>query len=224
MSSLALQCDRAGVRCPPSTAMTSEAQRHEFHRRSPPIPTRPIRTVLIDVSTDSQRAFWDAPLWLPIGGIVEGGEDLWEVVSVRLRMPTASPDDAVRPVPPLSTHAKPRRSAGRPPNWCGRNERRLAFAPRLAPALRSWRLRRPAAEAPSPRLSAAALRPSANTGPAPVPSNRRVRARAPPPRPGPHRARHGSRAGRTSPARRHTPSSTRAASLPRAGARRLRPA
>jgi hypothetical protein len=80
------------------TALTSEAQRHEFHSRSEPIPTRPIRTVLIDVTTDMQRAFWDAPLWLPIGGIVEGGEDLWEVVSVRLRMPTASPDEAVRPV------------------------------------------------------------------------------------------------------------------------------
>jgi hypothetical protein len=78
--------------------MTAEAQRHEIHSRSEPNPERRIRTVLIDVSTDEQRGFWDAPLWLPIGGIVEGGDDLWEVVSLRLRLPTASPDHAVRPV------------------------------------------------------------------------------------------------------------------------------
>ena len=50
------------------------------------------------MSTDTQRGFWDAPIWLPIGGLIEGGEDLWEVVSVRLRLPTASIDDGVRPV------------------------------------------------------------------------------------------------------------------------------
>jgi hypothetical protein len=50
------------------------------------------------VSTDTQRGFWDAPFWLPIGGVIEGGDDLWEVVSVRLRLPTASIDGAVRPV------------------------------------------------------------------------------------------------------------------------------
>ena len=80
------------------TPLTAEQLRHEFHSRSDPIPTRPIRTVLIDVSTDTQRGFWDAPFWLPIGGVIEGGDDLWEVVSVRLRLPTASVDDAVRPV------------------------------------------------------------------------------------------------------------------------------
>jgi hypothetical protein len=78
--------------------LTEEQQRQEFHSRSEPIPTRPIRTVLVDVATDQQRGFWDAPLWLPIGGVVEGGDDLWEIVSVRLRMPTASPTEPVRPV------------------------------------------------------------------------------------------------------------------------------
>jgi hypothetical protein len=82
----------------PPSALTEEQQRHELHARSDPIPTRPIRTVLVDVATDRQLGFWDAPLWLPIGATVEGGTDLWEVVSVRLRLPTASPDEAVRPV------------------------------------------------------------------------------------------------------------------------------
>jgi hypothetical protein len=82
----------------PVTPATAEQMRHEFHSRSEPIPARPIRTVLIDVSTDTQRGFWDAPLWLPIGGVLEGGDDLWEVVSVRLRLPTASVDAGVRPV------------------------------------------------------------------------------------------------------------------------------
>jgi hypothetical protein len=80
------------------TPLTEEQQRQEFHSRSAPIPTRPVRTVLIDVSSDTQRGFWDAPLWLPIGGILEGGDDLWEIVSVRLRLPTASPEEGVRPV------------------------------------------------------------------------------------------------------------------------------
>jgi hypothetical protein len=78
--------------------MTEEQMRQEFHARSEPIPTRPVRTVIIDVATDQQCGFWDAPLWVPIGGVLEGGADLWEVVSVRLRLPTASLDDGVRPV------------------------------------------------------------------------------------------------------------------------------
>jgi len=82
----------------PSTPLTEEQQRHEFHSRSEPIPTRPVRTVLIDVGTDVQRGFWDAPLWMPIGGVLEGGDDLWEIVSVRLRLPTASPEEGMRPV------------------------------------------------------------------------------------------------------------------------------
>jgi len=82
----------------PPPALTEEQQRQEFHARSDPIPTRPVRTVLIDVATDQQRGFWDAPLWVPIGGVVEGGPDLWEIVSVRLRLPTAGPEDGVRPV------------------------------------------------------------------------------------------------------------------------------
>jgi hypothetical protein len=82
----------------PPTPLTEEQQRQELHARSEPIPTRPIRTVLIDVATDQQRGFWDAPLWLPIGGVLEGGPDLWEIVSVRLRLPTASPEEGVRPV------------------------------------------------------------------------------------------------------------------------------
>jgi hypothetical protein len=82
----------------PPTPLTAEQQRQEFHSRSQPIPTRPVRTVLIDVSTDMQRGFWDAPLWMPIGGVLEGGEDLWEIVSVRLRLPTATPEEGVRPV------------------------------------------------------------------------------------------------------------------------------
>jgi hypothetical protein len=77
--------------------LTEEQQRQELHSRSEPISTRPVRTVLIDVATDQQRGFWDAPLWLPIGGVIEGGEDLWEIVSVRLRIPTASPLES-RPV------------------------------------------------------------------------------------------------------------------------------
>lgn len=83
---------------PSPSPLTEEQQRQEFHARSEPIPTRPVRTVLIDVSSDTQRGFWDAPLWLPIGGVIEGGDDLWEVVSVRLRFPTVSPDESVRPV------------------------------------------------------------------------------------------------------------------------------
>ena len=76
---------------PPPSPLTEEQQRHEFHSRSEPIPTRPVRTVLIDVTSDLQCGFWDAPLWVPIGGVVEGGDDLWEVVSVRLRLPDRVP-------------------------------------------------------------------------------------------------------------------------------------
>ena len=54
-------------------------------------------------------------------------------------------------------------------------------------------------------LVAGSVIPLASTDPGRVPSNRRVRARAPRPRPDRARARCGSRAGRTSPARRHTP-------------------
>jgi len=82
----------------PPAGFTDEQQRHEFHARSEPIATRPVRTVFVDVATDGQLGFWDAPLWLPIGSVLEGGDDLWEIVSVRLRLPTASPDGAVRPV------------------------------------------------------------------------------------------------------------------------------
>jgi hypothetical protein len=92
---------RTGAPAPtptPTVVPTDEQQRYELHSRSEPIPTRPVRTVLIDVATDQQRGFWDAPLWLPVGGVVEGGDDLWEVVSVRLRLPAASPDEGVSPV------------------------------------------------------------------------------------------------------------------------------
>jgi hypothetical protein len=82
----------------PVTPLTEEQRRQELHARSEPIPTRPVRTVLVDVATDRQRGFWDAPLWMPIGGVLEGGDDLWEIVSVRLRLPTASPEEGVRPV------------------------------------------------------------------------------------------------------------------------------
>ena len=83
---------------PPTPPLSDEQQRHEFHSRSDPIPTRPVRTVLIDVASDQQRGFWDSPLWLPIGSVLEGGDDLWEIVSVRLRLPIASSAEGVRPV------------------------------------------------------------------------------------------------------------------------------
>jgi hypothetical protein len=87
----------AAPAAPPATAVEEE-QQQEFHMRSEPIPTRPVRTVLVDVASDRQLGFWDAPLWMPVGGVVEGGADLWEIVSVRLRLPTASPEEGVRPV------------------------------------------------------------------------------------------------------------------------------
>jgi hypothetical protein len=82
----------------PPTTPTDDERQQEFHMRSEPIPTRPVRTVLVDVASDRPLGFWDAPLWMPVGGVVEGGADLWEIVSVRLRLPTASPDEGVRPV------------------------------------------------------------------------------------------------------------------------------
>ena len=82
----------------PAPSLSDDQKRQAFHERSDPIPTRPVRTVLVDVSTDQQCGFWDSPLWMPIGGVVEGGDDLWEIVSVRLRLPAASPDEGVRPV------------------------------------------------------------------------------------------------------------------------------
>jgi hypothetical protein len=82
----------------PAPSLSDEQQRQAFHEHSEPIPTRPVRTVLVDVTTDQQRGFWDAPLWMPVGGVIEGGDDLWEIVSVRLRLPTSSASDGVRPV------------------------------------------------------------------------------------------------------------------------------
>jgi hypothetical protein len=82
----------------PPTELTNDERLQEFHMRSEPVPARPVRTVLIDVASDRQLGFWDAPLWVPVGGVIEGGPDLWEVVSVRLRLPTASPEEGVRPV------------------------------------------------------------------------------------------------------------------------------
>jgi hypothetical protein len=94
---------RSGARSPtppaaPPTELADEERQQQFHMQSEPIPTRPVRTVLVDVASDRQLGFWDAPLWVPIGGMIEGGPDLWEVVSVRLRLPTASPEEGVRPV------------------------------------------------------------------------------------------------------------------------------
>jgi len=64
--------------------------RRAFHSASDPITAPPIRTVLVDVATELERGFWDAPLWLPVGATLEGGPDLWEIVSVRLIMPLAT--------------------------------------------------------------------------------------------------------------------------------------
>ena len=83
---------------PPPTELADDERQQQFHMHSDPIPARPVRTVLVDVASDRQLGFWDAPLWMPVGGVIEGGRDLWEVVSVRLRLPTASPEEGVRPV------------------------------------------------------------------------------------------------------------------------------
>jgi len=80
------------------TSITSEEQRREMHTTSMPLPAPPIRTVLVDVATETERGFWDEPWWLPIGAIVEGGPDLWEIVSVRLYVPTVTPEQNRRPI------------------------------------------------------------------------------------------------------------------------------
>jgi hypothetical protein len=80
------------------TSLTSEEQRRERHATSTPLPTQPIRTVLVDVATELERGFWDEPLWLPVGAILEGGSDLWEIVSVRLYVPTVTPEQPRRPI------------------------------------------------------------------------------------------------------------------------------
>jgi len=94
--------DRSGDDGLPSlesyTSLTSEEQRRERHTTSTPLPTQPIRTVLVDVATEMERGFWDEPLWLPVGGIIEGGPDLWEIVSVRLYVPTVTPEQQRRPI------------------------------------------------------------------------------------------------------------------------------
>jgi hypothetical protein len=82
----------------PPTELADDERQQQFHMHGDPIPARPVRTVLVDVASDRQLGFWDAPLWMPVGGVIEGGPDLWEVVSVRLRLPTASPKEGVRPV------------------------------------------------------------------------------------------------------------------------------
>jgi hypothetical protein len=84
---------------PPEHEAEIEAeQRHVHHAESDPIPAPPIRTVLVDLATELECGFWDAPLWLPIGGMLQGGDDLWEIVSVRLVLPLAGPGARGRPV------------------------------------------------------------------------------------------------------------------------------
>jgi hypothetical protein len=80
------------------TSITSEEQRRELHTTSTPLPTPAIRTVLVDVGTEMERGFWDEPLWLPVGAILEGGPDLWEIVSIRLYIPTVTPEQLRRPI------------------------------------------------------------------------------------------------------------------------------
>ena len=84
---------------PPSHEVEADAeQRRAYHAASDPIPAPPIRTVLVDLATELERGFWDAPLWLPVGGVLEGGGELWEIVSVRLVLPVAAPGALNRPV------------------------------------------------------------------------------------------------------------------------------
>jgi hypothetical protein len=66
-------------------------ERRALHAASDPIPTPPVRTVLVDVATERECGYWDAPLWMPVGGLLQGGDDLWEIVSVRLVLPVAAP-------------------------------------------------------------------------------------------------------------------------------------
>jgi len=84
---------------PPTYEIEADAdQRREYHATSEPIATPPIRTVLVDLATELERGFWDSPLWLPVGGVLEGGGELWEIVSVRLVLPVAAPGAPGRPV------------------------------------------------------------------------------------------------------------------------------
>lgn len=80
------------------TSISSEERRRELHTTSDPLPTPRIRTVLVDVATEQERGFWDEPLWLPVGAILEGGPDLWEIVSIRLYIPTVTPEQPRRPL------------------------------------------------------------------------------------------------------------------------------
>ena len=80
------------------TSVSSEEQRRDLHATSTPLATPTIRTVLVDLATEQEFGFWDEPLWLPIGAVLEGGADLWEVISVRLYIPTVTPDQPRRPV------------------------------------------------------------------------------------------------------------------------------
>jgi len=76
----------------------SETARRDFHSHSTPGVTPRIRTVLVDLATETERGFWDEPLWLPVGGLLEGGDDLWEIVSVRLFLPVATAHGLGRPL------------------------------------------------------------------------------------------------------------------------------
>jgi len=87
-----------GATDPAFEVEASARQRRAFHAVSEPIPTPPIRTVLVDLATELERGFWDEPLWLPVGATLEGGDELWEVVSVRLSLPVAAAGRPGRPV------------------------------------------------------------------------------------------------------------------------------
>jgi hypothetical protein len=80
------------------TGITSEEQRRELHTTSAPLPVPTIRTVLVDLATEQEFGFWDEPLWLAVGAVLEGGTDLWEVVSTRLYIPTVTPEQPRRPI------------------------------------------------------------------------------------------------------------------------------
>jgi len=62
-------------------------ERHKIHSTSRPVDVPGIRTVLLNADTDNELGFWDAPLWVPIGGLIDTREGLWIVVAVRLRLP-----------------------------------------------------------------------------------------------------------------------------------------
>ncbi|MFN8027149.1 MAG: hypothetical protein U0W40_12565 [Acidimicrobiia bacterium] len=80
------------------TSISSEEYRRELHTTSTALPTPTIRTVLVDVATEQEFGFWDEPLWLSVGAILEGGTDLWEIVSTRLYIPTVTPEQPRRPI------------------------------------------------------------------------------------------------------------------------------